>query len=101
MRRRTALRWVCGVVLLAAIGSLPVTSRQGINYAVSTLRIPLFWKAIHFLSRDAHGVSVAEITRLYAFDRNDAAGMRRAVGAKALPESWRSHFRDRIEKGVH
>ena len=57
--------------------------------------------AIHFLSRDAHGVSVAEITRLYAFDRNDAAGMRRAVGAKALPESWRSHFRERIEKGVH
>ena len=56
---------------------------------------------IHFLSRDDHGVSVAEITRLYAFDRNDAAGMRRAVGVKALPESWRGHFRHRIEKQIH
>jgi MOSC domain-containing protein YiiM len=56
---------------------------------------------IDWLARDDHSVTVADITRLYAFDRNDAAGMRRAVDAKALPESWRSHFRDRIEKGVH
>jgi hypothetical protein len=44
---------------------------------------------------------VADITRLYAFERGDAAGMRRAIDVKALPESWRSHFRERIEKGVH
>lgn len=56
---------------------------------------------IHWLARDDHSVTVADITRLYAFERNDAAGMRRAVDTKALPESWRSHFRDRIEKGVH
>jgi len=56
---------------------------------------------IHWLARDDQGVTVADITRLYAFDRNDAAGMRRALGAKALPESWRSHFRDRIGREVH
>ena len=56
---------------------------------------------IHWLARDDHSVTVADITRLYAFDRNDTAGMRRAVDAKALPESWRIHFRDRFEKGVH
>jgi len=56
---------------------------------------------IDWLARDDHSVTVADITRLYAFDRKDAAGMRRAVDAKALPESWRSHFRGRIEKGVH
>ncbi len=56
---------------------------------------------IHLLARDDHGVTVAEITRLYAFDRNDATGMRRAVGAKALPESWRRYFNDRIEREVH
>jgi MOSC domain-containing protein YiiM len=56
---------------------------------------------IHWLKRDDHSVTVADITRLYAFDRGDAAGMRRAIGARALPESWRSHFRERIEKGVH
>lgn len=56
---------------------------------------------IHRLARDDNGVSVAEITRLYAFDRHDAAGMRRAVGAEALPESWRSYFCERLEKQVH
>jgi MOSC domain-containing protein YiiM len=51
--------------------------------------------AIHFLSRDESGVSVAEITRLYAFDRNDLLGMRRAAAVTALPESWRAYFTER------
>jgi MOSC domain-containing protein YiiM len=53
---------------------------------------------IEILSRDANGVTVADITRLYAFDRNDSAGMRRAAEVSALPSSWRSYFRDRIGK---
>jgi MOSC domain-containing protein YiiM len=51
--------------------------------------------AIHFLSRDENRVSVADIVRLYAFDRNDLAGMRRAAAVTALPESWRSYFIER------
>ena len=54
--------------------------------------------AIHFVNRTNHGVRVADITRLYAFDRNDTAAMRRAVEIKSLPESWRSFFRERIER---
>ena len=54
--------------------------------------------AIHFLNRADHGVRVADITRLYAFDRSDTAGMRRAAEIKSLPESWRSYFRERIER---
>jgi MOSC domain-containing protein YiiM len=53
---------------------------------------------IHFLSRDENRVSVAEITRLYAFDRKDLVGMRRAVAVKALPESWRSYFTQSVDK---
>lgn len=53
---------------------------------------------IHFLNRTDHGVRVADITRLYAFDRNDTATMRRALEVKSLPESWRSFFRERIER---
>ena len=53
---------------------------------------------IEILSRDANGVTVADITQLYAFDRNDSAGMRRAAEVSALPSSWRSYFRDRIVK---
>ena len=51
--------------------------------------------AIHFLSRDENRVSVADIVRLYAFDRDDLAGMRCAAAVAALPESWRSYFIER------
>jgi len=54
--------------------------------------------AIHLLSRDANHVSVADITRLYAFDKQDLNGMRRAAELRALPESWRNYFRERVEK---
>jgi len=36
--------------------------------------------------------------RLYAFDTDDAAGMRRAAAVEALSESWRGYFRDRLEE---
>jgi len=50
------------------------------------------------VSRDPAGVTVADITRLYAFDKQDLSGLRRAAELNALPESWRSYFRDRVAK---
>jgi MOSC domain-containing protein YiiM len=55
---------------------------------------------IQFLSRDEHRVSVADITRLYAFDKNDLAGMRRVVEVRALPDSWRDYFRQRLQSAA-
>src|SRR5262245_32928162 len=52
---------------------------------------------IHVLNRDENRVSVADITRLYAFERNDLDGMRRAAEVKALPDGWRDYFRERLE----
>ena len=54
---------------------------------------------IQVLSRDENHVSVADITRLYAFDRKDFAGMRRAADVEALPDSWRTYFDERIKSG--
>ena len=54
--------------------------------------------AIHYLSRDDNRVTVADITRLYAFEKTDYAAMRRAVEVKALPESWKGFFRERLRK---
>lgn len=50
------------------------------------------------LARDAHGLAVAEITRLYLDDRADPDVLRRAAEITALPESWRNHFRTRIAR---
>jgi 3-alpha domain len=36
--------------------------------------------------------------RLYAFDIDDVAEMRRAAAVEALSESWRGYFRDRLEE---
>jgi MOSC domain-containing protein YiiM len=50
------------------------------------------------LARDRHGVTVADITRAYAKDRNDVPLLRRVVEVEALPESWRGFFQHRLEK---
>jgi MOSC domain-containing protein YiiM len=50
------------------------------------------------LHRDEWEVTVADITRLYAFERDDLATLQRAIAVEALPESWRSYFEHQIEK---
>jgi MOSC domain-containing protein YiiM len=55
---------------------------------------------IQFLSRDENSVSVADITRLYAFEKHDFAGMRHAVKVPDLPDSWRDYFRDRLQSAA-
>ena len=49
------------------------------------------------VDRDAQHVTVADITRLYAFERDDLVTLRRAVKVEALPESWRSYFEHQIK----
>lgn len=50
------------------------------------------------LGRGGNGLSVEDIVRLYAFERDDLETLRRAVGDKMLPESWRGYFQHQLEK---
>ena len=50
------------------------------------------------IGRDAHNVTVADISRLYVRDKGDVETMRRAIAVEALPESWRDHFRQQLSK---
>ncbi|HEY0376448.1 MAG TPA: MOSC domain-containing protein [Pyrinomonadaceae bacterium] len=54
--------------------------------------------SIEPLARDEHNVTVADITRLYARDRDDSELLRRAIEVEALPDSWRDYFRKKLEK---
>ncbi len=54
---------------------------------------------IELIGRDKNNVTVADITRLFARDRGDLEAMRRAIAVEALPEKWRSHFRQQLSKG--
>lgn len=52
---------------------------------------------ISTVKRDPNGVSVADITRLFAFDKEDWATMSRAAELEALSDSWRDYFKERLE----
>lgn len=51
------------------------------------------------IERRAHGITIADITRLYAFDKDDWETMRRAAELDYLSESWRAYFKEKLEKG--
>lgn len=50
------------------------------------------------ISRDRHGVTVADITDLYASKLGNPELLRRAVHVESLPESWRAYFQARLNK---
>ena len=56
---------------------------------------------IELVSRDEHNVTIADITRLYAHDKDDVETLRRALAVPALPSGWKDYFRERIEKSGH
>src|ERR1051325_2367082 len=52
---------------------------------------------VELIERDPHGVTIADVVRLYVRDRDDVETMRRAVQVEALPRGWRDEFLKRIE----
>jgi MOSC domain-containing protein YiiM len=48
--------------------------------------------------RPAHGVSVADLTRVYAFEPDDLDTMQRILQVEGLPDGWRDYFRERLVK---
>jgi len=53
---------------------------------------------IELIGRQQQAISVADITGLYAFQKDDLETLRRAVEVEALPENWKGYFRHQIEK---
>jgi MOSC domain-containing protein YiiM len=53
---------------------------------------------IELLSRDLNDITIADITRLYAFEKDDLETLRRAVKLEALSDSWREYFQKQIHK---
>jgi MOSC domain-containing protein YiiM len=51
---------------------------------------------IEFIAQHQSGLSVAEVSSLYARDADNQALLRRAAETTALPESWREYFRKRL-----
>lgn len=54
--------------------------------------------AIESVSRDPAGITVADITGLYANDEPDLRLMKRASAVEALPPSWRAYFLKQLSR---
>ena len=52
--------------------------------------------SIDFVSREKHGVTVADIVSLYTADAGNQELLRRVTELPALPEGWRDYFRKRL-----
>jgi len=71
--------------------------RTGFYFAVVKEGMVKAGDSLELLSRDANNVTVADIVRLYAFEKDDLATLRRVVKLEALSESWREHFQRQLQ----
>src|SRR3989441_5117848 len=71
--------------------------RTGFYFAVMREGMVGAGDAVELVGHEQQEISVAEITRLYAFDKDDVKGLRRAIQVDALPESWKGYFQHQLE----
>lgn len=71
--------------------------RTGFYFAVLREGMVEAGDKIELIGREAESVSVADITRVYAFDKDDLATMQRAMKVETLPKSWKDRLRKQIE----
>src|SRR5215216_735793 len=56
---------------------------------------------LELLEKNASGVSIVDVTRLYSSEKENVDLLRRAIATEALPASWRGYFLKRIENLDH
>jgi MOSC domain-containing protein YiiM len=74
--------------------------RTGFYFAVVREGMVGTGDAIKLIGQEQQDISVADITRLYAFEKDDAKTLRRAIDLEALPESWKGYFQHQLEKQI-
>lgn len=75
-----------------------ISRRTGFYFAVMREGMVTAGDSLELIGHEQREISVADITRLYGFDKDDVKGLRRAVEVEALPESWKGYFRHQFEK---
>jgi MOSC domain-containing protein YiiM len=72
--------------------------RTGFYFAVVREGMVGAGDAVELIGREQHEISVADITRLYAFEKNDLKSLRRAIEVEALPDNWKGYFQHQLDK---
>jgi MOSC domain-containing protein YiiM len=72
--------------------------RTGFYFAVMREGMVGAGDAVELVGCEQQEISVADITRLYAFDKDDVKGLCRAIQVDALPQSWKGYFQHQLKK---
>jgi MOSC domain-containing protein YiiM len=72
--------------------------RTGFYFAVAKEGPVKAGDEFELLTRAADDITITDITRLYAFEKDDLETLRRVVKLEALSESWRKYFEKELEK---
>jgi len=72
------------------------SGRSGFYFAVLEEGRVAAGDSVEWLTRDEHGVTVADIVNLYKADETNQDLLRRASELRALPPFWRDYFRKRL-----
>ena len=74
------------------------SQRSGFYFAVVQEGRVQAGDAIERVTRARHGVTVADVVRLYTTDRGNSDLLRSVVALEALGASWRGYFQHQLEK---
>jgi MOSC domain-containing protein YiiM len=66
--------------------------RTGIYFSVLKEGMVAVGDEVELLHRDPNKISIADITRVFAFEKDDVDTLKRLVTLEPLSESWREHF---------
>jgi MOSC domain-containing protein YiiM len=72
--------------------------RTGFYFAVVREGMVGAGDAAELIGREQQEISVADITRLYAFEKDDLKSLRRAIEVEALPDNWKGYFQHQLDK---
>src|SRR5438477_2449245 len=72
--------------------------RTGFYFAVVREGMVGAGDPIDLIGHEQQEISVADITRLYAFEKDDLKSLRRAIEVEALPKSWKGYFQHQLDK---
>jgi len=72
--------------------------RTGFYFAVVRGGMVGAGDAVELIGREQQEISVADITCLYAFEKNDLESLRRAIEVEALSENWKGYFKHQLDK---
>jgi MOSC domain-containing protein YiiM len=78
-----------------------MSERSGIYFSVLKEGEVGAGDEFELLEKNASGVRVVDVTRLYSSDKKNVDLLRQAIASDALPSSWREYFQKRLEGLEH